>query len=121
VSFRAHRLFSYLARDIEKAAGIPIAWFRGEELGWHGGRLHFHSLMLNVAHLRRLTWMDHWNQRAGYARILPFDRQKGAAFYCAKYVTKQFGDWEISDNLAAFSQYQEPMFRGQGMKRANEN
>jgi len=117
VSFRAHRLFSYFARDIEKAVEIPIAWFRGDELGWRGGRLHFHSLMLNVAHLRRLSWMDQWERRAGFARILPFDRQKGAAFYCAKYVTKQFGDWEISDNLTAFSHYQEPMFRGKGMKK----
>lgn len=109
-SFRAHRLFGYFVRDIEKAAGIPIAWFRGDEYGPRGGRLHLHALMLNVAHLRRLTWMDDWNRRAGYARILPFDPGRGAAYYCAKYVTKQFGDWDLSDNMAAFRQYQPVMF-----------
>jgi hypothetical protein len=30
-SFRAHRLFGYFVRDLEKAAGIPIFWFRAEE------------------------------------------------------------------------------------------
>jgi hypothetical protein len=105
-SFRAHRMFSKFARDIEKAAGLPTAWFRGDEYGPRGGRLHLHALMLNVAHLRRLSWMDEWNRRAGYARILPFEPDKGAVYYCAKYVTKQFGEWDLSDNVIAFRQYQ---------------
>jgi hypothetical protein len=54
--------------------------------------------------------MDEWNRRAGYARILPFEAGKGAAYYCSKYVTKQFGDWNLSDNLAGFRQYQ-PILR----------
>ncbi len=105
-SFTAQRAFARFAKDIEKAAGLPIAWFRGDEIGPIGGRYHLHALMLNVAHLRRLTWMDEWGRRAGYARILPFDPQLGAAYYCAKYVTKQFGEWDLSDNLQAFRQYQ---------------
>jgi len=117
-SFRAHRLFSYFARDIEKAAGMPIAWFRGDEFGPHGGRLHLHAVMLNVAHLRRLLWMDEWDRRAGYARILPFDPHLGAAYYCAKYVTKHFGEWDLSENLSAFRQYQNPLF-AQKMRNPN--
>jgi hypothetical protein len=113
-SFTAQRKFDRFSRDIEEAAGLPIAWFRGDEIGSLGGRYHLHALMLNVAHLRRLTWMDKWNQRAGFARILPYDRERGAAFYCAKYVTKQFGEWDLSENIAAFGQYQEPLFRSQG-------
>ena len=105
-SFTAHRRFGYFMRDVECAAGLPIAWFRGDEYGPHGGRLHLHALVSNVAHLRRLTWMDHWDKRNGYARILPFDPEQGAAYYCAKYVTKQFGDWDLSENVAAFGQYQ---------------
>ena len=38
------------------------------EYGHRTGRLHIHALMLNVAHLARLKWMDEWNQRAGYTR-----------------------------------------------------
>ena len=89
-------------RELEKAAGIPIFWFRADEIGTHGGRFHMHALIGNVAHLRRLTWMDRWNDLAGIARILPFNAKRGAAFYCAKYVSKQFGDWDLSDDLNAF-------------------
>jgi hypothetical protein len=105
-SFRAHRLFEHFVRELEKAAGIPIFWFRADEIGFHGGRFHIHALIGNVAHLRRLTWMDRWNKLAGIARILPFDSKRGAAYYCAKYVTKQSGDWELSGNLRAFHSYQ---------------
>jgi hypothetical protein len=105
-SFRAHRLFEQFMRDLEKAAGIPIFWFRADELGTHGGKFHIHALIGNVAHLRRLTWMDRWHDLAGIARILPFNAKRGAAFYCAKYITKQSGDWELSDNLRAFNSYQ---------------
>ena len=105
-SFRAHRLFEQFMRDLEKAAGIPIFWFRADELGTHGGKFHIHALIGNVAHLRRLTWMDRWHDLAGIARILPFNAKRGAAYYCAKYVTKQSGDWELSDNLRAFHSYQ---------------
>jgi hypothetical protein len=92
--------------DVEQAAGLPIAWFRADEYGPHGGRLHLHALVSNVAHLHRFTWMNRWEKRNGYARILPFDPERGAAHYCAKYVIKQFGDWDLSDNIAAFGQYQ---------------
>ena len=50
--------------------------------------------------------MDRWNELAGIARILPFDNKRGAAYYCAKYITKQSGDWELSANLRAFHSYQ---------------
>jgi hypothetical protein len=105
-SFRAHRLFEQFMGDLEKAAGVPILWFRADEIGPHGGRFHIHALIGNVAHLRRLTWMDRWHELAGIARIVPFNTKRGAAYYCAKYVTKQFGDWELSDNLCAFASYQ---------------
>jgi len=99
-SFRAHRLFGKFALDIEKAAGRPIGWFRGDEFGSQGGRFHMHALMLNTRDLVRMQWLNEWNDRAGWARILPFDPTKGAAFYCSKYVTKEIGDWDLSANLS---------------------
>ena len=33
VSFRAHRLFSVFVRELEEAAGVPISWFRADEVG----------------------------------------------------------------------------------------
>lgn len=98
-TFRAYRMVESFLRDIEADAGVPIHWFRGDEYGPRLGRLHMHLLIGNVAHLRRLYWMDEWNVRAGYARILPFDDNKRAAFYVAKYITKQGGEWAMSDNL----------------------
>jgi hypothetical protein len=103
-SFRAHRLFERFAGDVEEAARQQIGWFRADEYGPEGGRLHIHALMLNTRDLMRMHWLQEWNRRAGWARILPFDATRGAAFYCAKYVTKEFGDWELSSNLQAATQ-----------------
>ncbi len=58
--------------------------------------------------------MDEWNRRAGYARILPFDGSKGAAFYIAKYITKQGGEWSISENLGSLET--QPILPLQGAK-----
>jgi hypothetical protein len=46
-------------RDLEKAAGTPIFWFRADEIGPHGGRFHIHALIGNVACLRRMSWVDY--------------------------------------------------------------
>ncbi len=108
-SFHAHRLFARFMRDLERSSGQPIYWFRGDEYGLVNGRFHIHALVGNVAAERRLYWMDRWERLAGFARILPFDPEQGAAHYCAKYVTKQFGDWDLSDNIRAFHQYQHPL------------
>lgn len=105
-SFRAHRLFERLMQELERAAGVPIFWFRADEIGPRGGRFHIHALVGNVANLRRMTFVDLWNEKAGYARIWPFDSKRGAAYYCAKYIAKQINDWDLSDNLRAFSNYQ---------------
>ncbi len=115
-SYRAHRLFESFIRALEKAAGIPLFWFRVDEIGGRTGRFHIHALIGNVAHLRRMTWVDWWDRVAGYARILPFEAKRGAAYYCAKYLTKQLGDWELSDNLRAFTENQ-PVLSLEGMSK----
>jgi hypothetical protein len=109
-TFTAHRRCEAWLKSLEKAAGQPISWFRGDEYGEKFGKLHIHMLIGNVAGLHRFTWMERWKEwvpkdrenRNGFARIFPFDPTKGAAFYVAKYVTKQFGDWDISGNVDAF-------------------
>ena len=74
----------------------------------------------NTAALSRLFWMDRWHQRNGYARIFPFDPQRGAASYCAKYVTKANGDWDVSDNLAGFRMQQPALFGSSRMPRLRD-
>ena len=113
-TFRAYRILAKFLLDLEAAAGVPIYWFRADEYGARLGRFHMHLLIGNVAHLRRLYWMDEWDRRAGYARILPFDGSKGAAFYIAKYITKQGGEWAISENLGTVET--QPILPIQGAK-----
>jgi hypothetical protein len=78
------------------------------------GRIHYHALVDKVEGLRRLTWMDYWEQgfprpvqRAimtksgrvltevdvppdgcGFARIYPYRSTGGAAHYLTKYLLK---------------------------------
>jgi hypothetical protein len=92
----AHNLFSAFCRDIQKVAESPVAWFRADEYGPRGGRLHIHALISGVSHLRRMSWVDEWSRRAGWGRIFPFDPAKGGARYAAKYIVKQQGDWELN-------------------------
>lgn len=53
------------------------------------GVIHFHFLMGGgVERLRRLTYMDLWAAKNGWARIYPYDPDQGAARYVSKYVAK---------------------------------
>ena len=101
-TFTAHNRGNAWLRSLERAAGHPIAWFRGDECGNKFGKFHMHLLIANVAHLHRFTWMKRWEARNGWARIYEFNPALGASYYVAKYVTKQLGEWELSDNLDAF-------------------
>src|SRR5712692_9078598 len=75
-------------RDLQAAAGHPIGWLIGEDLGRLGGRWHCHGLVNAVAHLRRSQWWQIAFERFGRSAILPCDRERGAAFYTAKYAAK---------------------------------
>jgi hypothetical protein len=50
-----------------------------------------------------------------WTRIYEFNMAKGAAYYASKYVTKQFGEWELSDNIEAF-RIQQPTLPLAGQK-----
>jgi hypothetical protein len=56
--------------------------------------------------------MDRWNRLHGYAHILPFDPNQGTARYCAKYLSKDAGDWDLSDNLNRFRTSPPVLFLG---------
>ncbi len=86
--------------DLRAAAGIPIGWVLGEELGRLGGRYHCHALVTGVAHLRRDVWWNEAFRRFGRTRIEPFDPERAAAFYTAKYAAKQLGGLHFGATLA---------------------
>jgi len=67
--------------------GLGVNWARGLEFQ-RRGTTHYHALFSGTGELRRLTYMDLWNELAGFARIeSPRDRQD-VVRYISKYVVK---------------------------------
>ena len=66
-----------------------VRWVRALE-HQRRGVIHFHALLGadRLADLRRLSWMDEWNDIAGFARIEPPRNSEAVRDYCAKYVVK---------------------------------
>lgn len=92
---KAERLWRRWVRELNEALDDRVGYFRVME--WQKNRKvpHFHALMLNLHGARRLTWMDRWNALAGYARIWPYQKDKGADHYLSKYVIKSLADYEF--------------------------
>jgi hypothetical protein len=79
---------------------VSICWVRATELQERGCP-HFHAVIGNVpSDVRRLEWLDRWNEIAGFARILPYLAHRGAEFYMSKsaYAWKN-GEIDVSNNL----------------------
>lgn len=69
------------------------------------GNIHLHALLAGVGDIRRLTWMDKWeelDELAGYPRIYPVENNTAVSSYVTKYVTKG-GDFYLSQNLGSAS------------------
>ncbi len=89
----AHRRFGRFLSDLSLKVGGGVGWFRGDEFGRRGGRLHFHALLAGTGSLLPETLAGAW--RDGFALVEPYDAQLGAAHYVAKYVTKDFADYDV--------------------------
>lgn len=72
-----------------------LGWFCAHEVGSFG-RLHLHALLggMEPYTSRKALW-KRWHDRFGRAQILPYDPGRGAAYYVAKYVTKELSHYEI--------------------------
>lgn len=66
-----------------------VRWARALERQ-RRGVVHFHALLgaNRLAELRRLWWMDRWEELAGYARIERPRSHVAVRRYCGKYVVK---------------------------------
>ena len=67
--------------------GAGLRWVRALEYQKRDV-IHYHALLAGVQDLRRLTWMDRWNELAGFARIEPIEITAAVARYVSKYVVK---------------------------------
>ncbi|MGC9995683.1 MAG: hypothetical protein ABSE79_10200 [Terriglobia bacterium] len=94
-----HELSTYFD-DIQQEAGMPIQWMLAEEFGKAGGRFHCHGAVGGVKRLNRRFWWAEAFRRFGRTRIEPFDPERGAAFYAAKYAAKQLGAIHFGGTIA---------------------
>jgi len=88
----AKRAWETFIKALEGSTEEKIGWASGTEYQRWRGVPHYHALINGVGGLRRLDWMDWWYNRYGIARILPYDKTKGAGRYISKYVVKELGD-----------------------------
>lgn len=111
-AFKRYRRFTneinreLYGRRWEKQPHGGIHWIVATERQKRGV-VHLHALMgdLNDLNLiaRRLTWMDRWDEMAGFARIEAIHSGDAAIRYVTKYVIKD-GDIEFSKNLGGTAQ-----------------
>lgn len=114
---KADKAFRLLCSSINRSIWGPrwhkkphsgIVWARGQEFH-RDGRIHFHAVVagpdrdLNTS-MRRLTWMDWWSARFGWARMERPESQGDICGYVSKYTTKG-GEVDLSPN---FGRYQPP-------------
>jgi len=95
----ANRKWNRWLRGLENELNDELGYFRVTELQKRRQVLHFHALMLNMQGLRRLTWMDEWNRIAGYARIYPYDKTRGAHYYLCKYISKELSAYKLGGKV----------------------
>lgn len=84
---------------IKKQEKRDIGYFLCLEWTRLQNRPHTHLLLANLEGIRRDKWWYTWYTWYGRARILPYDKGLGAAYYLTKYVIKDVyrtGLFEIS-------------------------
>ncbi len=70
------------------------------------GAIHYHCLIGRIpGHIKRLKYMDLWNELAGYARIYKYEKDKGAEYYMSKssYAWKH-GEIDLGGTLGSWQQ-----------------
>lgn len=78
-----------------------VVWARGTELQIRGA-IHFHALIGGIpSTVRRLDYLDVWNDLAGFARIFAYEQGRGAEAYLSKsaYAWKR-GEIDLGGPLA---------------------
>jgi hypothetical protein len=92
---RFHLFISMVNRELYgprwHKKGLGVQWVRALEFQKRGV-IHYHALVAGVQDLRRLTWMDIWNELAGYARIEAIKDPTAVRRYVSKYVVKGLVD-----------------------------
>jgi len=80
-----------------------IAWCCALEFQRPRDVPHFHCLLANTKGLRRLTWMNVWNDIGGFARIEDIRNRQAVRRYVTKYALKE-GDITLGGGLSKSAQ-----------------
>jgi len=91
----AMRAFMRGWRALEKSKVLtaPFCWVAVEE-GRLYGRVHLHALIgehsCSITQHNKGMWLaEWWKEKYGRAQVLPYDPERKAAYYIAKYVSKK--------------------------------
>jgi hypothetical protein len=77
--------------------GRGILWVHALE--WQRrGVIRYHTMFAGMQHLRRLSWMERWNELAGFARIESIRDSQAVRRYVTKYVVKE-GELDLGGTL----------------------
>ena len=90
------RCLYHTRRWVEHLPGPACGYFLAVERGT-GGRVHSHGLLRlpdPPTPSRKSLWAA-WLDRYGRCRVLPYDPDRGAAYYIAKYITKEPLGWDV--------------------------
>jgi hypothetical protein len=93
----AHHVFADLITHLEQVLGERVDYVVADQLGSLNGRFHQHALLSGKGldqypRPRIAGWL---NQRAGFARVLPF--KKPAAYYLSRYIGRDLErtEWDF--------------------------
>ncbi len=110
----AHHLFGRLVSHLERELGSTPDYVVADQYGALGGRFHQHWILAGNgldAYPRREIW-EWLKQRAGWSRVVPFER--GAAYYISRYIGRdaQACDWQVRIGPELSSQQPPLQLRG---------
>jgi len=92
-----HRNYRDLIAHLERRLCSPVDYVVADQIGAINGRLHQHFILASPGletYPRREIW-EFLYARAGFNRILPFER--GAAFYIGRYIGRAIPacEWDV--------------------------
>lgn len=93
----AHHVFADLVTYLEQVLGEGVDYVVADQLGSLNGRFHQHALLAGrgLAQYPRSRIAGWLNRRAGFARVLPFE--KPAAYYLSRYIGRglEQTEWDL--------------------------
>lgn len=89
--YSAKKCASNFIKNISDSTNYYLAVERSK----YGEQMHIHILLGYIEGFDASDIRKEWVKRYGYARILSYDKKRGAVYYVAKYITSPIADFDI--------------------------